>query len=87
MNKITLEQSIKHIEYMESKKLTIKYGSLYNNLCEFKEACINKRIYITQQKFEQAAYCRDIERQIINKIGNDLPSLLRDLVLEEILNS
>ena len=66
MKEITVEQAIKHIEYMESKKLTIKYGSLYNNLCEFKEACINKRIYITQQKFEQAADCRDRKSTRLN---------------------
>lgn len=87
MKEITLEQAIKHIEYMETKKLTIKYDSLYNNLCEFKEACINRKKSINHQHYEKAAYWRNIERQSINKIGNDLPSLLRDLVLEEILNS
>ena len=56
MKEITVEQAIKHIEYMESKKLTIKYESLYNHLCEFKEAYINKRIYITQQKLDRKSH-------------------------------
>ena len=87
MKELTVEQAEKHIKYMESKKLTIKYESLYNNLCELKEACLNKRIYINQQNYEKAAQCRDIERESLKKMGNDIPMILRNIILEEILNS
>ena len=84
MEQITTE---KFLNYLELKEKTINNLILFRIVDYLKYVNINKKIYIASENKKGAQQCIEMENDTIVRIKNDFPSVYRDFVLEELLNT
>ena len=95
MRKLSLEEAIEHLEYL--KKLNTKSSEFFSLIKKYKEFYLEKKKFLYQQNYEDASNARDKEREIIHLLKDTtgklsliiefFPNLIRNIILDEIINS
>ena len=86
MTQLTAEKILSYLE-LNSYNNIINRIILYRFIDYLKYVNVNKMIYIASENQKTIEECIEMENETIEKIKKEFPSLYRDIVLEEILNS
>ena len=88
MEQITTEKFINYLELRNHIINNYKNSLiLFRYMDYLKYVNINKKIYIASENKKSIQECIELENDTIQKIKNDFPTLYRDFVLDELLNS
>ena len=86
MTQLTAEKILSYLE-LNSYNNIINRIILYRFIDYLKYVNVKKMIYIASENQKAIKECIEMENETIEKIKKEFPSLYRDIVLEEILNS
>jgi len=86
MTQLTAEKILSYLE-LNSYNNIINIITLYRFIDYLKYVNLHKMIYIASENQKAIEECIEMENETIERIKKEFPSLYRDIVLEEILNS
>jgi hypothetical protein len=85
MTQLTAEKILSYLE-LNSYNNIINRIILYRFIDYLKYVNVNKMIYIASENQKAIEECIEMEKETIEKIKKEFPSLYRDIVLDELLN-
>jgi len=85
MKQLTAEKILSYLE-LNSYNNIINRIILYRFIDYLKYVNVNKMIYIASENQKAIEECIEMEKETIEKIKKEFPSLYRDIVLDELLN-
>ena len=88
MTQLTAEKILSYLELNNNHNLSFNLTLTFIRIIDYlKYVNIKKMTYIASENQKAIEECIEMENETIEKIKKEFPSLYRDLVLEEILNS